>query len=363
MTSRLRIAAPIAAALALAIVPSLAVAARARPDHGDLGSPRQLHARQRPAGRGDPGSPHAGRDPDDLVQGRLRRRDAGQIGPGAFSRTSDVQGHRQASGRRIFPDRAAGRRQRERLHLDRLHRLFPARAARAAAQDDGVRGRSHDRPDPEGRERAARARRRARGIQHAGRQQSGSAADRADHGGAVSQSSLWPSGDRLAPGNREARPRGRAGVLPALLCPEQRDPGDRRRRRRRGRPPDGGTDLRRGRAAARDPGAADSSAGAGAGRAAHRDAGRPARRTAEPEALLSGSLRHHRRGRRKPGARRAGAIDGQRQQLLSLSRAGGRQAARGQRRRRLSGHLARCDAVHRSRSRRSPASSSRRSSR
>ena len=39
-------------------------------------------------------------------------------------------------------------------------------------QDDGVRGRPHDRPDPEGRKRAAGARRRARRIQHAGRQQS-----------------------------------------------------------------------------------------------------------------------------------------------------------------------------------------------
>ena len=47
-----------------------------------------------------------------------------------------------------------------------------------------------------------------------------------------------------------------------FYAPEQRDPGDRRRRRRRRRPPDGGTDLRPGRAAARDPGAADSSAGA-----------------------------------------------------------------------------------------------------
>ena len=96
---------------------------------------------------------------------------------------------------------------------------------------DGVRGRSHDRPDPQGRERAAGARRRARGIQHARRQQPGGAADRTDHGGAVPQSSLWPAGHRLAPGNREARPRGRAGVLQALLCTEQRDAGDRRRRR------------------------------------------------------------------------------------------------------------------------------------
>ena len=112
-------------------------------------------------------------------------------------------------------------------------------------QDDGVRGRSHDRPDPEGRKRAAGARRRARRIQHAGRQQPGGAADRADHGGAVSQSSLWPPRHRLASGNREARPRRCAGVLQALLCAEQRDPGDRRRRRRHGCPPDGGADLRR----------------------------------------------------------------------------------------------------------------------
>ena len=71
-------------------------------------------------------------------------------------------------------------------------------------------------------------------------------------------------------------------------------------------------------------------------------------RVEQPEraALLSGAVRHHRRRRRKPGARRARATDGRRQQLLSLSRAGGRPAARGQRQRRLSGHLAGCDAVH-----------------
>ena len=64
-------------------------------------------------------------------------------------------------------------------------------------------------------------------------------------------------------------------------------------------PPDGGADIRRGCAAARDTGAAHSSAGAGAGRAAHGDAFRSARRTAGLEALLSGAVRHHGRGRRK----------------------------------------------------------------
>ena len=190
---------------------------RPRPDHRHLRTPGHLHACQRHAGRGDPRSSHPGGHADDLVQGRLRRRDAGQIRARAFPRTSDVQGHRGASGRRILPDRAQDRRQRERLHLHRLHRLFPARAARATAQDDGIRGRPHDRPRPQGRERAARARCRARRVQHAARQQSGCAPERADHGGALSQSSLRPAGDRLAPGNRKAQPRRRAGVLQALL--------------------------------------------------------------------------------------------------------------------------------------------------
>ena len=116
-------------------------------------------------------------------------------------------------------------------------------------------------------------------------------------------------------------------------------------------------------AAARDTRAAPASAGAGAGRAAHRDAVRSAGRAARPAALLSRAVSHHRRRRRKPGARRAGAIDGRRHQLLSLSCAGGRPAARDQRRRRLSGHRARSDAVLDLGCRRSRASSFRRSSR
>jgi len=84
-----------------------------------------------------------------------------------------------------------------------------------------------------------------------------------------------PPGDRLAAGDRKARPRGCAGVLQAVLRAEQRDPGDCRRCRRQRNPPDGGKILRRHPRAAGDPGAAPPAAGAGAGRAAHRDAGRP----------------------------------------------------------------------------------------
>ena len=98
-------------------------------------------------------------------------------------------------------------------------------------------------------------------------------------------------------------------------------------------------------------------------RAAHRDAVRSARRTDRPAALLSRSLLRDRCGRRKPGARRARAIDGRRLQLLSLSRAGDRPAARDQRRRRLPGHLRSIPRSSRSRSRQSPAWSFRRSSR
>ena len=87
------------------------------------------------------------------------------------------------------------------------------------------------------------------------------------------------------------------------------------------------------------------SAGAGARRAAHGDAVRSARRTDQPAALLSRPLLHDGCGRRKPGARRARAIDGRRLQLLSLPRAGDRPSARDQRRRRLPGHLARSLAV------------------
>ena len=86
-------------------------------------------------------------------------------------------------------------------------------------------------------------------------------------------------------------------------------------------------------------------AGAGAGGAAHRHAGRPARRAAEPAPLLSGAVGDDGCRRRKRRARRAGAADGQRQQLLSLPRARRRQAARGLRQRQLFGHLARPDPV------------------
>ena len=103
--------------------------------------------------------------------------------------------------------------------------------------------------------------------------------------------------------------------------------------------------YRRHPGAAGDCRASHPSAGAGARRAAHGDAVRSARRTDQPAALLSRPLLHDRCGRRRPRARRAGAIDGRRLQLLSLPRAGDRPSARGQRRRRIPGHLARSLAV------------------
>ena len=55
--------------------------------------PRDLHARQRHAGGGGDQPARAGGGPPRLVQGRLGRQPARQVGPAALPRASDVQGH------------------------------------------------------------------------------------------------------------------------------------------------------------------------------------------------------------------------------------------------------------------------------
>ena len=133
------------------------------------------------------------------------------------------------------------------------------------------------------------------------------AARRADRGRALSQSSLWPAGDRLAARDREAQPRGRARLLPALLHAQQRrswwspatSPPTRSRRSPR-RP------TARSRRSPR-------SARACGRRSRRRSRARtvtladPRVDAAEPAALLSRAVLHHRQGRRGRGARRAGA--------------------------------------------------------
>ena len=145
---------------------------RCRDRHRRRSPDYPLHAVQRSRGRGHSRSSRAGRDPYALVQGRLRRRDPGQIRARPFPRASDVQGHRQEPVRALLAGRCHHRRPGERVHLGRLHRLFPARAARQAQADDGVRGRPDDRPGAHRRRGAARAQRRAGRAEHAGRQQS-----------------------------------------------------------------------------------------------------------------------------------------------------------------------------------------------
>ena len=66
-----------------------------------------FHTGQRIGAGRHPRPSRAGRHAHDLVQGRRRRRDAGQIGHRAFSRAPDVQGHGEKSGRKIL---AGGRR-------------------------------------------------------------------------------------------------------------------------------------------------------------------------------------------------------------------------------------------------------------
>ena len=160
--------------------------------------------------------------------------DAGKTGLAHFLEHLMFKGTDEESAGRFSQVARHHRRPGERLHHRRLHRIFPAHRPRISADRDGVRGRPHDRPRADRRQCAARARRGAGRIQHARRQQPGGAARRAGHRGALSQSSLWTPGDRLAPRDREAQPRGRARVLPALLHAQQRGGGDRRRRHRRG---------------------------------------------------------------------------------------------------------------------------------
>ena len=88
----------------------------------------------------------AGRHPHDLVPQRLGGRSARPVRHRAFPRAPDVQGHGEASGRRVLEGRLRPRRPGERLHLLRLHGLLPARRPRAPQDHDGLRGRPHDRP-------------------------------------------------------------------------------------------------------------------------------------------------------------------------------------------------------------------------
>ena len=245
------------------------------------------------------------------------------------------------------------RRPGERLHVERLHRLLPAGAARQAQVDDGVRGRPHDRPRPHRRRGQARAQRRARRAQHARRQQSGRAPGRADGSGALPQSSLRPSGDRLAPGDRAAQSPGCARLLSPLLHAQQRRAGRRRRRDARGSQEARRRDLRQGAARRpRSPPRVRPQEPRSVG-AAHRDARRSARDAAEPAALLPRAQR--RQARRERSARSARAHSRPRRQQPALQDAGGRSGPGGERRRRATTAPRSIRPALRSMARRSPA--------
>ena len=203
---------------------------------------------------------------------------------------------------------------------------FQRTTPRPAQADDGVRVRPHDRSGAHRRRGEAGIAGRARRAQLAGREQRQCAALRADGSRALSEPSLRPAGDRLAPRDRRAHARRRARVLQALLHAQQRHP-HRRRRRDAGR----GEEARRGNlrpgSARRRGEAARASAGAEAGSAAHRHARRSARHPAEPEPLLSRAVLHLRPSRRGRGDRHPHPHPGTRRQQPPLSEAGGGQPA------------------------------------
>ena len=72
----------------------------------------------------------------------------GQSGIAHFLEHLMFKGTEKHPAGRVLEGRLRPRRPGERLHLVRLHRLFPARRARASRHDDGLRGRSDDEPAP-----------------------------------------------------------------------------------------------------------------------------------------------------------------------------------------------------------------------
>ena len=133
------------------------------------------------------------------------------------------KGTAEESGRPLLADPRDHRRPGERLHVVRLHRLFPAHVARASADADGVRVRPHDRPrahrratccselqvvlEEENHARRQRSRRQARIEQMPPR-----------------STSIIPTDARSSAGARRssADARGRARLLRALLHAQQR---------------------------------------------------------------------------------------------------------------------------------------------
>ena len=310
---------------------------------------RPLHARQRARSGRDPGPPRAGRHAHGLVQGRRRRRDAGQIRPRAFPRTSDVQGHRQepdrASSRRPWRSSAARRTPSPPRTTPAISSACRARISKMLMEFESDRMTGLVLTDEavapelkvvleEHNQRVANNPRRA--------------ALRADRRRALSQPSLRPAGDRLAAGDREAQPRRGAGVLPALLHAQQRRAGGRRRRHRP-------TRSRRSprRPTARSPKVAEIAPAAAAAGAARRSRARhvtladPRVAAAEPAARLSRAVVDDRQARRIRSARSAGAHPRPRHHQPALSHAGGRARHRRRRRRLVQRHRARCHAVRR----------------
>ncbi len=194
-----------------------------------------IHPRERPRRGGDPGPAHAGRHPHAVVPRRRGRRAARQVRDRAFPRAPDVQGHGEESGGPVLAASCGDRRPGERVHVERLHRLLPARRARAPRRADGIRGRPHDRPGADRRRHRGRAQRDPGGAQSARRERAVGASFRAGHGGAVSESSLSQADHRLAPRDGDARPDGCARVLQAVLHAGQcrAGGGGRRHARRR----------------------------------------------------------------------------------------------------------------------------------
>ena len=102
-------------------------------------------ARQRHGNRRDPRSSRPGRDPHGVVPQRLGRRSGRQVRHRAFSRTSDVQGHRQAHPKGEFSEVVAELGGQENAFTSNDYTAYFQRIREGAPRHaDGIRGRPDD---------------------------------------------------------------------------------------------------------------------------------------------------------------------------------------------------------------------------
>ncbi len=206
---------------------------------------RDLHAGQRPAGGG--GRRTTARRWSPTWSGTRSAPPTsrpGKSGIAHFLEHLMFKGTKTRAPGEFSRDRRAQRRQRQRLHLRRLHRLLPDVAQRPAGAGDALEADRMANLELTDAQVDARDAGRAGGAAPAGRQRSRRRAGGAGRRGAVPQPSLPAPVIGWEDEVRALTTAGRARRSTGSGTAQQRGPGRRRRRHRRGSPDAGRGELR-----------------------------------------------------------------------------------------------------------------------